>query len=68
MLNYNPLKISLMEKGMELKELQSENGGVLNKRTVSKLRHNRHVHTETIEKVCVFLDIPVEKVVEITRP
>lgn len=65
MISYNPLKITLFEKGLRLKDLEVDNGGVLNKRTVSKLRHNKTMNIESIERVCLFLDVPIEKVVEI---
>lgn len=67
-MSYNPLKITLIEKNMELKDLQVENGGVLNKRTVSKLRHNLSLNIDSILRVCLFLDVPIEKVVEVIRP
>jgi len=63
--NYDPLKITLIEKGLELKDLQRENGGIINKRTVHKFRHNLTMNIQTVVDVCVFLDVPVEKVVKV---
>jgi DNA-binding Xre family transcriptional regulator len=65
MISYGPLKRTLSEMKIELKDLETGNGGVLNKRTVSKLRHNKTVNIESIERVCLFLNVPVEEVVEI---
>lgn len=65
MISYNPLKITLLERDMSLNCLEIDRGGVLNKRTVFKLRHNKTVNIESIERVCLFLNVPIEKVVEI---
>jgi DNA-binding Xre family transcriptional regulator len=65
MVSYEPLRNTLSDMKLELKDLETGNGGVLNKRTVSKLRHNRTVNIESIERVCLFLGVPIEKVVEI---
>jgi len=63
--NYDPLKITLIEKGLELKDLQNENGGIINKRTVHKFRHNHTMNIQTVIAVCVYLDVPIEKVVKV---
>lgn len=67
MITYEPLRITLVRKGKELRDLQTDNGGVLNKRTVSKLRHDETVNIETIAKVCLLLDVPIEDVVRVLR-
>lgn len=67
MITYKPLRITLAEKDMALKELQIDGGGVLNKRIVSKLRHDLPMNINSIRKVCLFLNVPIEKVVEIIR-
>lgn len=65
MISYDPLKETLRELGLELRDLDTERGGVINKRTVSKFRHNKTLNITSIERVCLFLDVPIEKVVEI---
>ena len=67
MISYNPLKITLVHKNLKISDLETVKGGPLNSRTVSKLRHNQTVNIETIAKICVFLDVPVEEVVEVMR-
>jgi DNA-binding Xre family transcriptional regulator len=67
MINYDPLRVALVHKGKKMSDLEAENGGPLNKRTVSKLRHNKTMNLESIAKVCLFLDVPIEEVVEINR-
>lgn len=67
MITYKPLRITLAEKDMVLRDLQVNDGGVLNKRTVSKLRHDMPMNLESIRKICLFIDVPIEKVVEIIR-
>lgn len=65
MITYDPLKLTLTLKGIELKDLETNNGGILNKRTVHKLRHNLTLNIESLERVCLYLGVPIEKVVEI---
>lgn len=67
MVSYKPLRITLIKKDLELKDLGVDNGGPLNKRTVSKLRHNQTMNLESIVKICQFLDVPIEEVVEVLR-
>jgi DNA-binding Xre family transcriptional regulator len=67
MISYKPLKITLIHKGMKLTDLETEKGGPLNKRTVSKLRNDKSMNLESIERVCMFLDVPIEQVVEVIR-
>lgn len=67
MISYKPLLISLIEKEMGLRDLDLANGGVLNTRTVAKFRHNHTLNIDSVDKVCLFLDIPIEKVVEIIK-
>ena len=67
MISYKPLKITLIEMDKEMKDLEIENGGPLNKRTVSKFRHNKNVNIDSIARVCQFLDVPIEEVVEVIR-
>jgi putative transcriptional regulator len=67
MINYQPLKNTLAHKNVKMSDLEAENGGPLNKRTVSKLRHDKTMNLESIAKVCLFLDVPIEEVVEVNR-
>ena len=65
MISYKPLKLTLVHKDMKMGDLEINNGGVLNTRTVSKLRHNQSMNLDSIVKVCQFLNVPIEEVVEI---
>lgn len=67
MISYKPLRITLVEKDMKPADLRLENGGVLNPRTVGKFGTDETMNIESISKVCLFLDVPIEKVVKITR-
>lgn len=64
-ISYKPLRLTLVDKDMDINQLGTENGGVLNKGTVSKLRKNGSVNILTLAKICEFLDVPIEEVVEI---
>lgn len=67
MISYNPLKITLVHKNLKISDLETVKGGPLNSRTVSKLRHDQTVNIDTIAKICMFLDVPIEEVVEVIR-
>jgi DNA-binding Xre family transcriptional regulator len=67
MIDYTPLRVTLAEKNLKISCLETVKGGPLNSRTVSKLRNNKSVNLTTIESVCEFLDVPIEKIVEIRR-
>lgn len=67
MISYKPLKLTLVHKGMTLTDLDVVKGGPLNTRTVSKLRHNQTMNLDSIVKICKFLDVPIEDVVEVIR-
>jgi DNA-binding Xre family transcriptional regulator len=63
--NYQPLRITLVKKGMKMSDLETLKGGPLNARTVSKLRNDQTMNLESIVKVCRYLDVPIEQVVEV---
>lgn len=67
MISYKPLKLTLVRKDMKMSDLETIKGGPLNTRTVSKLRNNQTMNLESVAKICMFLDVPIEEVVEITR-
>ncbi len=66
MISYKPLRITLASRNMKMIDLETVKGGPLNTRTVSKLRHDQTVNIETIAKVCQYLNVPIEEVVEVT--
>jgi DNA-binding Xre family transcriptional regulator len=67
MVSYEPLKITLVRLKKKMSDLDTVKGGPLNSRTVSKLRHDQTVNIDSIAKVCKFLDVPIEQVVEVIR-
>lgn len=67
MISYKPLKLTLVRKDMKMSDLETVKGGPLNSRTVSKLRNNQTMNLESISKICTYLDVPIEDVVEIIR-
>jgi DNA-binding Xre family transcriptional regulator len=67
LISYKPLKLTLVHKGMKITDLETIKGGPLNGRTVSKLRNDQTMNIESIAKICMYLDVPIEKVVEVVR-
>lgn len=65
MISYEPLKKSLKELNRNLNEMRLK--GDLNSRTIAKINRNESVNLSTIESICLHFDLPIEKVVKITR-
>jgi DNA-binding Xre family transcriptional regulator len=64
MISYKPLFETLKEKNMVISDLREE---VLNPRTQAKINKGQSVNISTIEKICLYLEVPIEKVVEISK-
>lgn len=65
MLSYNPLFSTLNDKGVSLYKLCKDLN--ISSRTRSKFNKNENVSLETIGKICIYLDVPIEDVVEVVR-
>jgi DNA-binding Xre family transcriptional regulator len=63
MINYEPLFTTLEEKNSKLIDLI--NAGLFSTRTAAKFRKGESVQLTTIETICKYLNVPVEKVVRI---
>jgi DNA (cytosine-5)-methyltransferase 1 len=64
MIDFSPLHQTLKEKDMVMSEFRDK---LLSSRTLAKINRNEDVNLSTIEKICLFLDVPIEKVVRFTR-
>lgn len=63
MISYAPLHETLKEKGYVLSDFRDK---FLNSRTQAAINANKSVTLSTIEKLCIELDVPIEKIVKIT--
>ncbi|MBM7598160.1 DNA-binding Xre family transcriptional regulator [Virgibacillus halotolerans] len=63
MISYEPLFITLIKKKMKLNDLREK--GIISSATQSKFRKGESVTLTTVQKVCIFLDVPIQDVVEI---
>ncbi|MBA4542056.1 helix-turn-helix domain-containing protein [Thermoactinomyces daqus] len=63
MISYDPLFATLEEKNKKLIELINE--GVVSKPTAAKFRKGESVQLSTIDSICKYLGVPIEKVVRI---
>lgn len=63
MIDFSPLRQTIEEKGMRMSELRDT---LLSSRTLAKINKNEDVNLSTVEKICLFLDVPIEKVVRFT--
>lgn len=64
MISYAPLWDTLKEKGETTYTLITRHH--IDRRTIFKLKHDQSVTAITLEKICIALDCPVEKVLRIT--
>lgn len=65
MITYRPLFITLAKKDMELNDLVRN--GVVSTATQAQFKKNNYVSLSTVAKICNFLDVPIEEVVEVKR-
>ncbi|MEC1707395.1 XRE family transcriptional regulator [Bacillus mojavensis] len=68
MVDFSPLFKTLEEKEMRLSELRK----VISPATQASIKENHRqsnlkMYVGTIEKICLFLDVPVEKVIKIVK-
>lgn len=64
MIDFSPLHKTLKEKGMKISDLRDV---VLSSKTVTKLNKNdmNKFYLSTVDKLCIYLEVPIEKVVQI---
>lgn len=65
MITYKPLFETLDNKGVNLFSIEKALG--FSPTVTAKFRKNERVSLETIEKICIYLDVPIEDVVEVIR-
>lgn len=63
MINYDPLFKTIEKKKLHLIDLVRDCR--LAPATVAKFKKNQSVTMDTIDKVCCYLDVPIEEVVKI---
>ena len=64
-INFKPLLKLLVDKNMSTSDLCRETG--ISASTMTEIRANRSVTLDTIVKICLALDCPIEAVVAIER-
>ncbi|MEY8188610.1 helix-turn-helix domain-containing protein [Peribacillus simplex] len=62
MIDFSPLHKTLEEKDMVISQMRDV---ILHPQTIAKINKNLDVNLSTIDKICSFLDVPIEKVVRI---
>jgi DNA (cytosine-5)-methyltransferase 1 len=63
MIDFSPLRKTLVEKKMVISDMR---GIVLHQKTIAAINRGGDVNLSTVEKICLFLDVPIEKVVRFT--
>ena len=63
MISYKPLKITLAEQELDRTDLYTR-AGISRSTVQAMLTEGRHVTTETLDKLCQFLDVPISKIIE----
>lgn len=65
MISYEPFFKTLKEKGLKL--IDVERGCKFSSRTINNISNGKYVNLRTIDRICEFLDVPIEKIVEYRR-
>jgi DNA (cytosine-5)-methyltransferase 1 len=63
MIDFSPLRQTLDEKNMVISDMRDK---ILHPKTIAAINRNGDVNLSTVEKICLFLDVPIEKVVRFT--
>jgi DNA-binding Xre family transcriptional regulator len=62
MISFQPLLNTLKDRDMTISDLR---GVVLDSKTIAKFKKGASMRLDTIERICLYLDVPVEKVIKI---
>ena len=65
MISYEPLLKTLDDKQMKVIDLVKKCG--LGSATVAKIRKDEGLSVTSLEKICLFLNVPIEKVIKISQ-
>jgi DNA (cytosine-5)-methyltransferase 1 len=63
LIDFSPLRKTLEEKNMVISDMRDK---ILHPKTIAAINKNGDVNLSTVEKICLFLDVPIEKVVRFT--
>ncbi|NYV67614.1 helix-turn-helix transcriptional regulator [Bacillus sp. Gen3] len=64
MISYEPFYKTLKRKNINISSMRDV---ILSSATLAKMNNGRPVNLETIEKICLHLDVPIEEVVKIIK-
>jgi DNA-binding Xre family transcriptional regulator len=64
MIDFSPLQKTLSDKNMVISDMRDK---ILHPKTIASINRNGDVSLSTVEKICLFLDVPIEKVVRISK-
>lgn len=63
MIDFSPLHQTLKERGLVISDLRDS---ALSSKTLTKINKNDgEVYLSSIEKLCIYLDVPIEKIIKI---
>jgi DNA-binding Xre family transcriptional regulator len=58
MIDFSPLRKTLEEKNMVISDMRDK---ILHPKTIAAINKDGDVNLSTVEKICLFLDVPIEK-------
>ena len=67
MISFEPLKETLKEKNIKISHLRNDKGGFLSTDVVTRINKGKNIDMVNIEKICLNLDVPIEKVIKIVK-
>ncbi len=63
--SYKKLWKLLIDRDMKKKDLCTKAG--ISSSSITKMRNNGHMNTETLEKICTALDCKIEDIIEVIQ-
>ena len=63
--SYKKLWRLLIDRDMKKKDLCTKAG--ISSSSITKMRNNGHMNTETLEKICTALDCKIEDIIEVIQ-
>ena len=62
-ISYTPLFVALARRNLTINALKD--AGIISQATQAKLRKSERINLDSVAKICVYLGVPIEEVVEV---
>lgn len=63
--SFRPLRVTIAKKGLKMTHLADK--GLFSRSTMVVMNRDDYVSMEVVARICRYLDVPIEEVVEVVR-